>query len=153
MNGLGVEGGFDGEAAALKDVGVDHGGFDVFVAEEFLDGADVVSVLEEVCGEGVSKGVGGDAFFYFCGFCCGFNGSLQGGFVDVMAAGDACFSFGVEYWRGEDELPDPFFVGGGVFFVEGEGHLNGAEAGGEVFFVDGFCLSEVFAHGGDDAVG
>lgn len=46
MNGLGVEGGFDGEAAALKDVGVDHGGFDVFVPEEFLNGSYVVVVLK-----------------------------------------------------------------------------------------------------------
>ena len=52
----GVEGGFpygmlrdDGEAAALEDtfaslstgVGVNHGGFDVFVAEQFLDGVRV----------------------------------------------------------------------------------------------------------------
>lgn len=29
---------------------IDHGGFDVFVPEEFLDDADVVSVLEEVGG-------------------------------------------------------------------------------------------------------
>ena len=42
---LAVEGGFDGEAAALEDVGVDHGGFYVFVSEEFLYGADVVAVL------------------------------------------------------------------------------------------------------------
>ena len=41
-----VEGGFDGVGSALEDVGVDHGGFDVFVAEEFLDGADVVAVLQ-----------------------------------------------------------------------------------------------------------
>ena len=42
---LAVEGGFDGEAAALEDVGVDHGGFYVFVSEELLHGADVVAVL------------------------------------------------------------------------------------------------------------
>ena len=54
--GLGVEGGFDGESAALEDVGVDHGGFYVFVSEKFLDGANIVSVLEEVGGEGVPKG-------------------------------------------------------------------------------------------------
>ena len=41
----GVEGGFDGEAAALEDVGVDHGSLDVFVAEEFLDGADIIACL------------------------------------------------------------------------------------------------------------
>lgn len=40
-----VEGGFDGEAAALENVGVDHGGFYVFVSEEFLHGANVVAVL------------------------------------------------------------------------------------------------------------
>lgn len=45
---------------------VDHGGFDVFVPEEFLDGADVVASLEEVGGEAVAEGVGCDAFGYFC---------------------------------------------------------------------------------------
>ena len=100
----------------------------------------------------MAEGVRGDAFFYFCSFCCGFNGSLQCGFVDVVAASDACFSFDVKCWRGEDELPYPFFVGGGVFFVEREGHLNGAQACGEVFFMNGLGLDEVFAHGNDDAV-
>jgi len=57
----------DGEAAALEDMGVDHGGFDVFVAEEFLDGADVVIVLQEMGGEGVTEGVGGNALLQFCG--------------------------------------------------------------------------------------
>ena len=152
---LGVEGRFDCEAAALdaKRVSVDHGGFYVFVSEEFLHSSNVVAVLQEMGGEAVTEGVRGDAFLYFCSFCGGSNGSLQGGFVDVMTAGDACFSFGVECWRRKDELPDPFFVGGGVFFVEGEGHLNGTKASGEVFFVDGFCLGEMFAHGDDDTVG
>ena len=43
--GLGVEGRFDSQTAALQYVGVDHGGFDVFVPEEFLYGADVVACL------------------------------------------------------------------------------------------------------------
>ncbi len=30
----------DSLAAAVEDVGVDHGGLDIFVAQEFLDGAD-----------------------------------------------------------------------------------------------------------------
>ena len=41
-----VEGAFDDGATLVEDVGVDHGGCDVFVAEEFLDGADVVAVFE-----------------------------------------------------------------------------------------------------------
>ena len=43
--------------AAFGYVGVDHGGFEVSVAQEFLDGADVVSVFEEVRPEEMSKGV------------------------------------------------------------------------------------------------
>ena len=43
-------------------MGVDHGGFDVLVPEEFLDGADVVAVLEKLGGEGVAEGVRGDGF-------------------------------------------------------------------------------------------
>ena len=101
----------------------------------------------------MAEGVRGDAFFYFCCFCCGSNGPLQGGFVNVVSASDACFGFGVERWCGEDELPYPFFVSGGVFFVEGEGHLNGTQSTGEVFFMNGLGLDEVFAHGGDDAIG
>jgi hypothetical protein len=41
-----VEGTADGEAAPVEHVGVDHSGLDVFVAREFLDGADVVSIFK-----------------------------------------------------------------------------------------------------------
>ncbi len=132
---------------------VDHGGFDVFMSEEFLDGSYVVAVLEEVCCEGVAEGVGGDAFFYFCSFCCDTNGFLDGGFVNMMTAGDACFRFGVECWRGKDELPYPLLVGRGIFFIESEGHLNGTKASGQVFLVGGFCLGEVLTYRRNDAVG
>ena len=47
-------------AALSTGVGVDHGSFQVFVAEEFLNSADVIASFEEVGGEGVPKGVGGD---------------------------------------------------------------------------------------------
>jgi hypothetical protein len=35
-------------------MGVDHRGFHAAVAEQFLDGTDIVAVFEEVRGEGVS---------------------------------------------------------------------------------------------------
>lgn len=46
----------------VGDVGVDLGGGDVGVAEDGLDGAEVGAVHEEVGGEGVAEGVGGDVF-------------------------------------------------------------------------------------------
>jgi hypothetical protein len=56
--GEAVEGAADAAAAGLvEDVGVDHGGLDVAVAQQLLDGADVVPLLEEVGGERVPEGV------------------------------------------------------------------------------------------------
>jgi hypothetical protein len=56
--GEAVEGAADAAAAGLvEDVGVDHGGLDVAVTQQLLDGADVVPLLEEMGGEGVSEGV------------------------------------------------------------------------------------------------
>ena len=43
----------DAAAHVEEDVGVLHGGADVLVAEELLDGADVVGVGQEVGREGV----------------------------------------------------------------------------------------------------
>jgi hypothetical protein len=48
---LQIQGRAHGQAAALEHVGVDHGRLDVFVAQQFLDGADVVAVFEQVGGE------------------------------------------------------------------------------------------------------
>jgi hypothetical protein len=48
--------------AVAQHVGVDHGRGNVAVAQQFLHGADVVSALEEVAGEGVPEAVAGDSF-------------------------------------------------------------------------------------------
>jgi hypothetical protein len=57
-----VEGAPDAVGAAVEDVGVDHGRADVVVAEQLLDGADVVAVLKEVGCKAVAKGVGVTGF-------------------------------------------------------------------------------------------
>src|SRR5450759_905083 len=53
-----VQGAADGQASPVEDVGIDHGRFDVLVAQKFLDGADVVVVLQEVGSKAVAQGVG-----------------------------------------------------------------------------------------------
>ena len=45
------------EPAPLENVGIDHGGFDVFVSEEFLNGTNVIAILEKMGREGVAEGV------------------------------------------------------------------------------------------------
>ena len=45
-----VEGAANGRTA-VEDVGVDHGGFYIFVPKEFLDSTNVVSVFQELGGK------------------------------------------------------------------------------------------------------
>ena len=78
----------------MEDVGIDHGGFDVFVSEQFLDGADIVSVLEEVSGKGVAEGVRGDGFIDLC-FLGGFTyGTLENALIQMVAADIPCLGVG-----------------------------------------------------------
>jgi len=52
----------DGQGTTVEHMSVDHGCFDVFVTEQFLDCANVVAVFQQVGGEGMTEGVRGDAF-------------------------------------------------------------------------------------------
>lgn len=52
-----IEGASDAAGAFVEYVGVDHGCADVGVAQEFLDGTDVVTVFKELGGKGVSERV------------------------------------------------------------------------------------------------
>ena len=63
----------DSMEAFLVDVGVDLGGGDVGVAEEFLDDAEVGAIFEEVSGEAVAQEVWVDAAFESCGAGTGFD--------------------------------------------------------------------------------
>ncbi len=133
-------------------MGVDHGGFDVAVAQEFLDGADVVAGFEEVGGEAVAEGVGCGHFGDSGLEEGGVEGFLDDGGVKVMAA----FLLGVaivpEVFLGEEPLPFDFGVGVGVFVVEGVGQADGAYAVGEVDLVLEFEFLDVCADGEFEAV-
>ena len=152
MGGV-VEGGFDCAGAAVEDVGVDHGGFDVFVPEEFLDSAYVVAALEEVGGEAVPEGVGGDGFLDACGFGGGADRFLEEAFVEVVAHG--FFGEGVDGkgGGGDEVLPDGFAGGVGVFAGEGVGEVNFAEAIAEVGLVDALNGLYLPLEGWDEGIG
>ena len=51
----------DAQAPTVQDVGVNHRRADIRVAEELLDGADVVAGFEEMGRERVAEGVTGDS--------------------------------------------------------------------------------------------
>src|SRR5262245_42803134 len=81
------------------------------MAEERLHGANVVSVLEEMGGKRVPKGVTGDALRDADSLRGGADGVLQDGFVQVMAAPLAGFRVAVRPRCGEDPLPAPITPG------------------------------------------
>ena len=73
--------GADGVAEVLGgEVGVDFGGDDAAVAEHFLHGTEVGTVLHEFGGEGVAEAVGGNVFG---------DVGTGGGFFDELVDGDA----------------------------------------------------------------
>ena len=84
-----VEGAADAEAASVEDVGVDHGGLPVAVAEEFLDRADIVAGLEQVRREGVAERVARRALGDV-GLADGAgDGALHGTLMQMAAHGEA----------------------------------------------------------------
>jgi hypothetical protein len=45
--------------AAIQDMGIDHRGTDISVPQELLNGPDVVSIFQQMCGEEVPKCMAG----------------------------------------------------------------------------------------------
>jgi hypothetical protein len=144
---------FDGKSAALEDVGVDHGGFDVFVSEEFLNRSDVVTVLKEMSGETVAKGVRGNPFLNSGESGGFFDGFLKGGFVDVVTLGDAGARILGKVRGGKYILPKPFAVSVWIFFLDGVGKVYRAKAVGEVLTMNALYITEVPMQGAGQAVG
>ena len=109
-------------------MGIDHGGFDVFVTKQLLNGTDIVAALKKVGGEGVAEGVRGDMFIDLCKAGGFFDDFLHGGFVEVVTTGNSSTRVFGEVGGGEEVLPDPVFVCIGVFAIQGIGQVDRAEA-------------------------
>ena len=60
-----VHGAVDPLPAMVQHVGVDHRRLYIPMPEEFLNGADVISTLQELSSEGMTEGMGRDRFVYF----------------------------------------------------------------------------------------
>jgi len=122
-----VEGAAHGEGAPVEDVGVNHRCGYVAVAQELLDGPDVVTCLEEVGGESVPERVAGGGFEEVCGLAGGAERTLKHCFVKVMAPELAVGGTVVASCR-EDPLPRPFALRKRVLMSECARKLDVARA-------------------------
>ena len=124
MGGPAIEGTADPEADLIDDVQVDHGGADILVAEELLDGADVVAVAEHLSGEGVAEGVAGGGF----GEAGLANSALYGALHCGGVKGGTPAAVGGRIARDfpgiEEELPAQVVPGSWVPLVEGVGQCG-----------------------------
>lgn len=64
-------------AAAIKDMCIDHCCPHVLVTEEFLNSSNVVTVLEQMGGKAMTKGVATAMLGNVCELDCLFDASLQ----------------------------------------------------------------------------
>lgn len=67
-------------------MGVYHGGLEISVSQEFLDGANVVSRFHQVGGEAVAQGMNRGSLGYTRFSQGGVKRLLQGGGINVKAA-------------------------------------------------------------------
>ena len=102
---------------------VDHGCCDVLVAEELLDGADVVAGLEKVGCETVAQGVAGGGLGDARGADGAVDGALHAGLVEVVPPDDPGARVPGEGWRRKEPEPSPLSAGGWVFSLQGTAYL------------------------------
>lgn len=102
------------QTALVENVRVAHGGFNIFVAEEFLHGADVVTVFKKVRGKGMAKGVGADPFGNPRLLGCAFDRLLDTALMKVLAAQHPAAWIHREPSGRKNPLPKPFAVGTGI---------------------------------------
>ncbi len=92
-------------AAGPHDVGIDHGGGNVVMAEEFLHGADVGAGLESGGGERVAEGRAGGALGQADAGDGGPDCFVDGGLVEVVTPECAGTGIDREVAGGEGVLP------------------------------------------------
>ena len=95
----------------VQNVGVDHGRCDVLVAEELLNGSDVVTVLKKVRGKGMTKGMTGCSLGQGGCSCAGFYGPLDHCLMKVVPVEKARLRISVLSCCWEYPLPGPLSVG------------------------------------------
>ena len=125
---------------------VDHGGTDISVAQEFLDGADIVAGLGQMCGEAMAKGMATNLFGE-TGVDDGcLDPFLKEVLVTVMAAQHVIAGTWIDAESAgrKEVLPAQFGFGGGEFLGEGVGEPYAAVAAAEVALMKAPNLDNLF---------
>lgn len=111
----------DSQPAALDDVGINHRGPNIFVAQQFLNSANVIARFKQMGGKTMSKGMTTDRFGKFSRPDRLFDGFLQAAFIHMVPAGLTGAGIAGELMSGKDVLSGPFASRIGIFSMQGVG--------------------------------
>jgi hypothetical protein len=78
------------ERPAVQHMGIDHDGTHILMTHQFLDRADVLAALQQVCGKGIAKAVAAGSLVHPCGSLHLLQAPLYHGWIDVMPALGTC---------------------------------------------------------------
>lgn len=91
----------------IEDMGIDHGGLHVAMAQGFLDCSNIVAAFEEMCREGMPEGVARGPLGQACSGKRVSDGFLNQGFVDGASALLPCRGIDPPVFLRKDLLPAP----------------------------------------------
>jgi hypothetical protein len=131
------------EAGTVADVGINHRGRNIFVPEEFLNGPDIITVLQKMGSETVPKRMTARRFRDTAGPDGILDRVLQVSLRDVVPACLAATRINGGIVSGEDILPSPLTGCVGIFPLQGARKIDGAAVVGEVLLMKFFDPGEV----------
>jgi hypothetical protein len=148
-----IERASDSESALCQHVGIGHRSTDIAMAQQFLDGADIVSLFEEVSGEGVSERVAACVLVAAGAVDGDFDCALKNRRVDVVSEDFAGVDVDAVSGCGEDELPAPFRRGIRVLGGECKGEGDAGISLEHIAFIELVDSFEVEFEGGNEGSG
>ena len=92
----------------IQDVGINHGRADIFVTKEFLNGANVITLYQQVCGKGMAQTVAIGTFDDSRRGHCSLECALQDTFGHVMPLFSSTARIDRNSRRRKNILPNPF---------------------------------------------
>ena len=105
-------------------MGVNHGGLDIFVAQQLLHGANVVAIFKQVGGKAVSERMARYTPLNISRSNGLFNCLLQTTFMEMMATANARARIDGAALCGEYILPNPFPISIRIFAFKRIGQRN-----------------------------
>ena len=114
----------DGDARFIKHVRVDHCGRHIFVTEQFLHSADIISVFQQMSSKTVAQRVATCSLTDSRPFDGSFDCFLQIFLRNMMAPSFARARIGGNFGGWKSVLPCSGAIGVAVFAFQGEGQIS-----------------------------